>query len=175
MPGGKPTESRRLRGISRHAAATAVLAFVACASVVWTVSSSSAVGYVSASCERSGTPFAYPGSSSATPVANVWIGTSACTDFQSAYRAARSGDSVRVACGAYPNQQLLYQSGKRLPGIVFQPARPRCVKVSRIDLGANTGSAPRNSPPCCLTVSGFVTGRIYSWGTEDLGSTMSLS
>ncbi len=142
-----------------------MLAFVACASVVWTVSSSSAVGYVSASCERSGTPFAYPGSSSATPVANVWIGTSACTDFQSAYRAARSGDSVRVACGAYPNQQLLYQSGKRLPGIVFQPARPRCVKVSRIDLGANTGSAPRNSPPCCLTVSGFVTGRIYSWET----------
>ena len=165
MPGGKPTESRRLRGISRHARQRRARAGRLCGSVVWTVSSRGAVDYASASCTRSG-------SRSRIPARHRDVRWRTCGSVRRRLHRLPERVSSRAVGRLRPRRlrhlsepELLYQSGKRLPGIVFQPARPRCVKVSRIDLGANTGSAPRNSPPCCLTLSGFVTGRIYSWET----------
>ena len=62
---------------------------------------------------------------------------------------------------------LLYQSGKRLPGIVFQPARPHCVeKCSGSIFGTERRVGPEElAAMLLLTLSGFVTGTIYSWET----------
>jgi chitodextrinase len=94
-------------------------------------------------------------------------GGSACASLNQAYQLAQPGDTIQVASGTYPSQQIL-QNGRTGAQVTIVCAGT-CTINGDLVLGQNNGS-PSGNAPSNLTIDGInIHGTLFGWYADNTG------